>query len=228
MYEELLQVNDGYVVTTSVLVAEKFNKSHKAIIQKIESLIKELEFCFKLSRFSYFEKSSYVDDWNHTQPMYLINRDGLLLLTSGFTGTDALQWKVMYLEAFNTIQKNLVSDKNSDNRLEIARIVATASDDKLEYIRDLYPEYFSRTSSIGSLEYRSNVNSGYQKWIEDLKITADWIHSFPTTDIFLGYMNYCKDYNYPWMGKKIFYKTLENDFRLSKRQKADRYQHLAQ
>nr|DAY46808.1 MAG TPA: RFX DNA-binding domain protein [Caudoviricetes sp.] len=76
----------------------------------------------------------------------------------------------------------------------------------MEYIRDLYPEYFSRTSSIGSLEYRSNVNSGYQKWIEDLKVTADWIHSFPTTDIFLGYMNYCKDYNFPWMGKKFFIK----------------------
>ena len=58
VYEELLQVNDGNVVTTSVLVAEKFNKSHKAIIQKVESLIKELEFCFKLSRFAYFEKSS--------------------------------------------------------------------------------------------------------------------------------------------------------------------------
>ena len=126
------------------------------------------------------------------------------------------------------MKKSLISDKNSDNRLEIARIVATASDDKLEYIRDLYPEYYSSTSSIGSLEYRSNVNSGYQKWIEDLKITADWIHSFPTTDIFLGYMNYCKDYNFPWMGKKIFYKTLENDFRLSKRQKAERHNHLAQ
>lgn len=79
MYEELLQVNNGNIVTTSLNVAEKFDKSHKTIIQKIESLIKELEFCFKLSRFPYFEKSSYVDDWNRTQTMYLIDHDGLLL-----------------------------------------------------------------------------------------------------------------------------------------------------
>ena len=92
-------------------MAEKFNKSHKAIVQKIESLTKELEFCFKLSRFAYFEKSSYVDDWNRTQVMYLVNRDGLLLLTSGFAGTDALQWKVMYLEAFNAMEKSLTSTK---------------------------------------------------------------------------------------------------------------------
>ena len=94
-------------------------------------------------------------------------------------------------------------------------------------ISHLYLNTFPAISfSIGSLEYRSNVNSGYQKWIEDLKITSDWIHSFPTTDIFLGYMNYCKDYNFPWMGKKIFYKTLENDFRLTKQQKAERHRHL--
>nr|DAY46807.1 MAG TPA: hypothetical protein [Caudoviricetes sp.] len=29
-------------------------------------------------------------------------------------------------------------------------------------------------------------------------------------------------------GEKIFYKTLENDFRLFKRQKAERHNHLAQ
>lgn len=44
MYEELLQVNNGNIVTTSLNVSEKFDKSHKTIIQKIESLIKELEF----------------------------------------------------------------------------------------------------------------------------------------------------------------------------------------
>ena len=226
MYENLLRVNNGRIVTTSVLVAEKFNKSHKAIVQKIESLINEIQLNLRLNQPNFFEKSSHVDEWGHTRTMYFVSRVGLLVLTSGFTGAEALQWKIMYLAAFNTMEKTITSD--TDNRLEIARIVATASDDKLEYIRDLYPEYFSRTSSIGSLEYRSNVNSGYQKWIEDMKINTEWIHSFPTTDVFLVYMNYCKDYNFPWMGKRNFYKTLENDFRLSKRQKADRYQHLAQ
>lgn len=227
MYKNLLQINNGRIITTSVSVAEKFNRRHKTIIQKIETLIEEIESHLKLTQ-SFFEKSSYEDDWGYTKPMYLIDRNGLSLLISGFTGADALEWKILYLKAFDKLEKRLLSDKNSDNRIEIARIVATASNDNLEYIRDLYPEYFSRTSSIGSLEYRSNVNSGYQKWIEDLKITTEWIHSFPTSDIFLGYMNYCKDYNFPWMSKRYFYKTLEHDFRLTKRQKSDRCKYLAQ
>lgn len=63
MYENLLRVNNGRIVTTSVLVAEKFNKSHKAIIQKIESLINEIQLNLRLNQPNFFEKSSHVDEW---------------------------------------------------------------------------------------------------------------------------------------------------------------------
>ena len=40
-------------------------------------------------------------------PMYLMNRDGFSLLVMGFTGREALQWKIKYIEAFNDMEKYL-------------------------------------------------------------------------------------------------------------------------
>mgnify|MGYP002308687869 CR=1 FL=1 len=39
--------------------------------------------------------------------MYLMNRDGFSLLVMGFTGKEALDWKVKYIEAFNEMEKKL-------------------------------------------------------------------------------------------------------------------------
>lgn len=40
-------------------------------------------------------------------PMYLMNIDGFSLLVMGFTGKEALDWKVKYIEAFNEMEKKL-------------------------------------------------------------------------------------------------------------------------
>lgn len=39
--------------------------------------------------------------------MYLMNRDGFTLLAMGFTGKDALEWKLKYIQAFNEMEAKL-------------------------------------------------------------------------------------------------------------------------
>ena len=39
--------------------------------------------------------------------MYLMNRDGFNLLAMGFTGKEAVQWKLKYIEAFNQMEQQL-------------------------------------------------------------------------------------------------------------------------
>lgn len=39
--------------------------------------------------------------------MYLMNRDGFSLLVMGFTGKEALDWKLKYIEAFNAMEKRI-------------------------------------------------------------------------------------------------------------------------
>lgn len=54
----------------------------------------------------FFHKESYSYN-GRCLPMYLMNRDGFLLLAMGFTGKKALQWKLKYIEAFNEMEETL-------------------------------------------------------------------------------------------------------------------------
>ena len=228
MKDVLLQVENGNILTTSLLVAEKFNKRHCDILRKIEDLNGEIVTDAKLRPLDLFEKSEYIDDHGQGRSMYLMNRDGFSLLAMGFTGKEALKWKLKYIEAFNAMEEMLCSTPQQlpDNRLEVAKIIAKTPVHNVAAIRELYPEYFASAPVVGSLEYRSELNTGYKKWLEDMNITKAWITHFPTTEIFLNYANYCKDYHIPSMGKKTFFKTLEEDFGMTRSQRHDGYRYF--
>ena len=96
----IVQMRDGKPVTTSLIVAEKFGKLHKNVIRDIENLECPEEF----SGLN-FEPGSYTDAQNQERPMYLITRDGFTLLAMGFTGKEAMAWKLKYIHAFNEMEK---------------------------------------------------------------------------------------------------------------------------
>ena len=221
METNLIQVKESNIVTNSLLVAEKFNKDHKSVLRKIETLISQLEDGAILRSPLLFEKSVYINEQNKNQPMYYINRDGFTLLAMGFTGKEALEWKLKYIEAFNSMEERLRNPVLMDNRLEIAKLLIQAPESRVASIRALYPEYFSTLPEVNSLEYISDINTSYRKWIEDLNITKDWIGDFPTGDIFNNYARYCIENRLESMGKKTFYRTLENDFGLTRKQRND-------
>ena len=225
MENEILQVKENEAVTTSLLVAEKFNKKHTDVLRKIDSLITEITKTQNCVLVDMFKKSEYCRADGRAYPMYYINRDGFTLLGMGFTGKEALEWKLKYIEAFNEMEKRLKNPTLTDNRLEIARLILSAPESKLSAILELYPEYFSHHNR-GSLEYMSDINTSYTKWIEDYGITADWISHFPTLEVFNNYVRYCVERNLLSMGKKYFYKTLENDFSFTRRQGSDGYRYF--
>ena len=108
---ELINVINGEVVTTSLLIAEYFHKRHDAVLRSIEGLISE-------NTKSWFQKSLYkVDGNNKTYPMFYINRDGFSLLAMGFTGKKALEWKVKYIEAFNQMER-YINKRKADIQIQ--------------------------------------------------------------------------------------------------------------
>ena len=221
MERDLIQVKENETVTTSLIVAEKFNKNHRDVLRKIESLVMEIEDGVILRSPLLFQKSEYITSQNKAVTMYFMNRDGFTLLAMGFTGKEALAWKLKYIEAFNEMEKKIHDSVLTDNRLEIAKLLIQAPKSRIASIRALYPEYFSTLPEVNSLEYISDINTSYRKWIEDLNITKDWIGDFPTVDIFNNYARYCIDNRLEGMGKKTFYRTLENDFGLTRKQRND-------
>lgn len=116
MQELVFKSEKGNSVTTSLLVAEKFERDHKNVIQSIENLLwsaeKSAETDYQGVR-SMFALSHYEVDLNNGTdakkrvPMYVMNRDGFTLLAMGFTGQKALKFKVEYINAFNKMEQTI-------------------------------------------------------------------------------------------------------------------------
>lgn len=103
--EALFLSTNGEPYTTSRAVAERFGKLHKNVLKAIENLLADMPDA-EFARLN-FELSSYVDSTGRTLPEYRLTHDGFALLAMGFTGSDALAWKVAFLQAFNEMEAEL-------------------------------------------------------------------------------------------------------------------------
>lgn len=100
--DELVIMHDQQAVTTSLKVAEIFEKKHQHVMESIRKLTVENSTVRKM-----FVEDSYLNSRNQQQPMYYMNRDGFTLLAMGFTGSKAMEFKLKYIEAFNKMEKQI-------------------------------------------------------------------------------------------------------------------------
>ena len=107
MSNELVKLanKDGKVVVSSRVVAEDFGKQHKDVLKVINntfsSELDRAQFC------DLFIESEYKASNGKMNKEYLLTRDGFSLLVMGFTGPQALKWKLKYIEAFNQMEEQL-------------------------------------------------------------------------------------------------------------------------
>lgn len=94
--------NEEKLVTTSLKVAEKFEKNHQHILESIDKLTVENSTVADM-----FRLSKYKAENGHQYRMYEMDRDGFSLLVMGFTGEKALKWKLDYINAFNAMENEL-------------------------------------------------------------------------------------------------------------------------
>ena len=97
-----LEARNGQITATSLQVAEHFQKRHTNVIRAIRNLEVPDEF----NRLN-FEPVAYVDEKGERRPMYHITRDGFALLAMGFTGKEAMRWKLAYITTFNAMEAKL-------------------------------------------------------------------------------------------------------------------------
>lgn len=102
MKELVFKGDNNRIFTNSLLVAEKFDKQHKHVIESIKRIIDSADISAQ-----YFVSTTYVDSSGKSNIMYVMNRDGFTLLTMGFTGDKALQFKLDYIEAFNRMEEQI-------------------------------------------------------------------------------------------------------------------------
>lgn len=86
MSKKLVIIENNQPVTTSLKVAEVFDKNHRHVLDSIRELIKQIEGMPKIEQTPMFRESTYVHEQNGQRyPMYFMNRDGFALLAMGFT-----------------------------------------------------------------------------------------------------------------------------------------------
>lgn len=97
----LVKVRNNQVVVSSRQVAEKFGKLHKDVLENIRNIL-----VAENSATKFYQETTH-EYRGQKFPEYLMNRDGFTLLAMGFTGKEALQWKMKYIAAFNEMEAQL-------------------------------------------------------------------------------------------------------------------------
>lgn len=140
--EKIVEIDERGMFTTSLIVANVFEKEHKNVLRDIENLE-----CSSMFNELNFEPVEYKDAKGEMRPAYRMTRDGFAFLAMGFTGKKAAAWKETFLEAFNALEEkdsgktreDVVKDLEKDcrNRTPLRRAGLCLPDEKRPGI--LYP-----------------------------------------------------------------------------------------
>jgi len=103
--ENLVIMKDQQAVTTSLNLADSFEKQHKHVLEAIEAKIQSAEFSAHYEKM--FALGTYKDSRGRHQKMYYMNRDGWTFIAVGFTGRKADNFKLKYIEAFNQMEDHI-------------------------------------------------------------------------------------------------------------------------
>ena len=101
------RTENNSMYTTSLDVAEKFGKQHKDVLRAVRDLVAQ-----NCAAKNMFHDSTY-ENRGKQYPMYFITRDGFTLLAMGFTGANALEWKMKYINAFNRMAEIIRNELNA-------------------------------------------------------------------------------------------------------------------
>lgn len=101
---ELVIMKDQQAVTSSLQVAETFNKRHRDLMKSVDKLIEKDERSFS----PMFKKGIIPDTYGRDQQVYFMNRDGFSFLVLGFNNTKSvMKFKLQYINAFNEMEDQI-------------------------------------------------------------------------------------------------------------------------
>ena len=134
MNELVFKGQNDQVLTSSLLVAEKFKKEPNDVVRAIDNLLQNSDNeCNAKVRNMFVEYTEDVPQPNggvKSARRFIMNRDGFTLLAMGFTGKKALKFKLDYIAAFNAMEKAL---KEQQKPLTSAQMFAMQPNINLEH-----------------------------------------------------------------------------------------------
>ncbi len=132
---ELVFLRNRQALTTSLKVAEVFEKRHDTVLRAIENAKSSLRKIADVE--TAIIRSNYTDAKGESRPMYLLNRDGFTFVVMRFTGEKANQFKWNYIQAFNAMEQILTNQKNEQWQ-EVRSATKTGYKDLSAAVKELY------------------------------------------------------------------------------------------
>ena len=147
---KLVCIHNDVAVCDSLQVAEKFEKEHRNVLQSIDNLLIAENSAVK----EMFKESTYKANNGQMYRKFYMNRDGFSVLTMGFTGQKALEWKLQYIDAFNRME-SIIREKATPEWQESRRAGITARKKETDAIKRLC-EYATVQGSTHSKQLYTN------------------------------------------------------------------------
>lgn len=101
-----VSIHSGRPATTSLEVAKFFGKRHTDVLRDVNNFSANCPEEFSQRNFA---SAEYSDEQGKPRPMFILYRDGFMLLVMGYTGKKALAMKLAYIEAFNRMEAELAA-----------------------------------------------------------------------------------------------------------------------
>lgn len=147
--KELVVMKNKQAITTSLKVAETFEKNHRDVLRAIDNLKKDVRNFAQM-----FEETKEPDSYGRPRRVFYMNRDGFTLLAMSFTGDKALQFKLKYIEAFNKMEqiiKEQALPQTPEERLALTMKVTYRLDKRVATVEEKV-DYLTNTSELNETQ----------------------------------------------------------------------------
>lgn len=118
----------------SLYVARAFEKEHKNVLRDIARITEPKSGLSEEFTQLNFELSNYKDSTGRKLPRYLLTRDGFTMLTFGYTGRKAMEFKELYIRRFNEMETQIKALVNARQQFpKLTKMVKAIHDNPKPY-----------------------------------------------------------------------------------------------
>ena len=145
--EQLVELQNGVATTTSLQVANTFEKRHKHILRDIKNQIEKIGSPDLVHEM--FQEDTY-EIGGREYPMYRMNKDGFTLLVMSYTDDKSMQFKLRYIQAFNEMEEALKNQpalrlpKNNAEMLQVVQNVNEETNKRIDEVETTVDELKDR------------------------------------------------------------------------------------
>jgi len=160
--QDLVEVKNNKVFTTSNKIAEEFGIAHKEIIRKTKNLAGEIS---TLDFSKMYSESVYMNAKGRDYKNYHISRDGYMFLVMNIATKKAHAKKLAFIKAFNLMESALLNSQTNKSDIEwtSTRLIGkTARREETDAIKE-FTEYATAHGSTKARMYYIHITNATYK-----------------------------------------------------------------